>query len=304
MPISRDKLAPVPVFVYSTEYNMDLGPHVFPSVKFGYVRARLQEDPRFSGHRFVEPVPLTRTQAALVHEQEYLDDLLGLNQSQRLHRSELPLTHAIVQAFLLASGGTLQAARESLQAGSSMNLSGGFHHAFADHAEGFCYLNDVAIAIRVLQHEGKIERALVLDLDVHQGNGTARIFRNDDTVFTFSIHEENNYPIKETSDLDVGLDTGCSDGTYLALLGQSFEQIKRDVQPNMVFYLAGVDPFEEDLLGGIQLTRGGMARRDRMVRELFPGMPLVTVLAGGYARNTDDTVDLHVQTCRILAGLD
>ena len=303
MPSSRDKHPPVPVFVYSNRYNMDLGPHVFPSVKFGHVHRRLLADPRFVGHRFVEPVALTRGEAALVHEEEYLDDLLNLNQTKRLYRSELPLTHGIVEAFFLAAGGTVQAARESLQSGSSMNLSGGFHHAFADHAEGFCYLNDVAIAIRVLQSEGHIKRALVLDLDVHQGNGTARIFREDDSVFTFSIHEENNYPIKEESDLDVGLETGCSDESYLGLLERGFETIQSRFQPDMVFYLAGVDAFEEDLLGGIQLTKNGMARRDRMVVALFPAIPLVTVLAGGYARNTEDTVDLHVQTCAVLARM-
>ncbi len=303
MPFPGDQRAPAPVFVYSADYNMDLGPHVFPSVKFGYVYDHIRRDRRFSKHRFVEPEPLTRAQAALVHEDEFIEDLVNLNQTKRLYRSELPLTQGIVQAFFLASGGTLVAARQSLDAGRAMNLSGGFHHAFADHAEGFCYLNDVAIAIRVLQGEKRIRRALVVDLDVHQGNGTARIFQGDDSVFTFSMHEEKNYPIKETSDLDIGLETGCRDNTYLSLLADALDRIAGAFEPDIVFYLAGVDTFEEDLLGGIQLTREGMAERDRMVRDGFPEVPLVTVLAGGYSRNTDHTVELHVQTCEVLADL-
>lgn len=291
---------PPPIFVYSPDYNMDLGPHVFPSVKFRFVYDRLMQDARFRSHLFVPPVKLTREQAALVHDEELLDDLLSLNNSKRLYRSELPLTPEIVEAFFLASGGTLQAAREALVHGRAMNLSGGFHHAFADHAEGFCYLNDVAIAIRVLQKEHQIERALILDLDVHQGNGTARIFQDDPSVFTFSIHEDNNYPIKETSDLDVGLPTGCNDGTYLTLLAESFAKIKEKFRPDLVFYLAGVDVFEDDMLGGVLMSREGMRERDEMVRDLFPGVPLATVLAGGYSKNTEDTVLLHVQTCEIL----
>ena len=282
---------------------MDLGPHVFPSVKFGYVYLKLVDDPRFKSHRFVEPEPLTPDQARLVHGRTYMKDLLSLNSNSRLlHRSELPLNQAIVDAFFLACGGTLGAARMALEHGQGMNLSGGFHHSFKDQAEGFCYLNDVAIAIRVLQKEKTVKNALIIDLDVHQGNGTAKIFQWDRSVFTFSMHEEKNYPIKQKSSMDIGLETGCQDEEYLTILSQALEGIRKRFTPDIIFYLAGVDAFEDDLLGGIALTRNGIAERDRMVRDFLPGVPLVTVLAGGYSKKNDDTVDLHIQTCEVLSG--
>ena len=292
---------PRPVFVYSSEYNMDLGPHVFPAVKYGYIYLRLVDDPRFRKHRFVEPVSLTMDEVALVHERKYLDDLTGLKRTQRTDRSELPLTREIIDSFLISSGGTLSAAREALKNGAAINLGGGFHHAFAGHAEGFCYLNDVAIAVRTLQKEKLIRRALIVDLDLHQGNGTALAFQNDANVFTFSMHEENNYPIKEQSDMDIGLETGCRDEDYLTLLSRALETVKMKFKPDIIFYLAGVDVYEKDLLGGVKLSMNGIAERDRMVRDYLPEVPLVTVLAGGYAQDTDDTVTLHLQTCEILA---
>ncbi|MCE9597407.1 MAG: histone deacetylase [Spirochaetia bacterium] len=294
---------PSPVFVYSSGYDMDLGPHVFPSVKFGFLYARLVDNPKFKKHRFHEPEPLEPGLAGLVHIKPYLQDLNTLTMSPRLNRSELPLNRDIVDAFYLACGGTLLAARLGLEHGRAMNLSGGFHHSYHDHAEGFCYLNDVAIAIRVLQKERKIRTAIVVDLDVHQGNGTAKIFTKDDSVFTFSMHEQNNYPVKEESDLDVGIETGCRDEQYLAHLSQSLHSIKQRFVPDIVFYLAGVDPYEHDRLGGLSITKKGMAERDRMVRDFMPGVPLVTLLAGGYAENTMDTIDLHYQTCEVLAGI-
>ncbi|HNJ02677.1 MAG TPA: histone deacetylase [Leptospiraceae bacterium] len=291
----------MPIFVYSSDYDMDLGPHVFPSVKFGFLYSRLVDNSKFKKHKFVEPEPLTPQEAALVHSRAFLADLNSLTMSNRLHRSELPLNREIVDAFYLASGGTALAARLALESGLAMNLSGGFHHSYADHAEGFCYLNDVAISVRMLQKEKKIKRALIIDLDVHQGNGNAKIFHGDNTVFTFSMHEQNNYPVKEQSDLDIGLETGCRDEQYLTLLSQALKEIQEQFEPDLIYYLAGVDPYEHDRLGGIALTKRGMAERDRVVRDFLPGVPMVTLLAGGYAENTLDTIDLHFQTCEVLA---
>lgn len=301
--MQKNNPGPLPVFVYSSGYDMDLGPHVFPSVKFGFLYSRLVENSRFKKHRFVEPEPLDPSLAALVHTKPYLHDLTTLTMSNRLNRSELPLNREIVDAFFLACGGTLLASQLALENGRGMNLSGGFHHSYHDHAEGFCYLNDAAISIRVLQKERKIQRALVIDLDVHQGNGTAKIFQKDDSIFTFSMHEQNNYPVKEVSDLDIGLETGCRDEEYLTLLSQALHQIRERFKPDIIYYLAGVDPYEHDRLGGLAITRKGMAERDRVVRDFMPGVPLVTLLAGGYAENTLDTIDLHFQTCEVMAEL-
>ena len=293
----------LPLFVYSSDYNLDLGPHVFPSVKFGYIYLKLVDDPRFKEHRFLEPAPITEQEARLVHDKEYMKDLLTLNNTKRLYRSELPLNKPVVDGFFLGCGGTVMAAREALEHGSAMNLGGGFHHSFREHAEGFCYLNDTAIAIRILQKEKKVKNVLVIDLDVHQGNGTAKIFQGDDTVFTFSMHEEENYPVKEKGDLDIGLRTNCPDEEYLTLLSRALQSITERFEPELIFYLAGVDVFEHDTLGGLSLTRNGMAERDRMIRDYRPEIPMVTLLAGGYARDNEDTVGLHTQTCEVLSGI-
>lgn len=294
--------SPLPVFVYSQNYNMDLGEHVFPAVKYRYIYDRLKQSDHFKNHQFVEPVPVTFEDAQLVHDRSYVQDLRELNYSKRVYRSELPLNRAIVDAFMLASGGTVLAAELALQNGNSMNLAGGFHHAFADHAEGFCYLNDVAIATRKLQNEKRVKKVLVIDLDVHQGNGTARIFRFSRSVFSFSMHEEKNYPVKEKGSLDVGLPTGMNDDEYIALLTDSLQFIEKKFSPDLIFYVAGVDPYEHDRLGGLSLTKEGMKERDRVIRDFLPGIPRCTVLAGGYALDPMDTVDLHVQTCEVLAG--
>jgi len=298
--MSENKI-PKPVFVYSENYNIPLEGHVFPAIKFSLIYKKLKEDPRFQAHKFFEPVPATYEQARLVHTKDYLEDLKYLRFSKRVYRSELPLNKDIIDAFFLATGGTILAAELALDIGRAMNLSGGFHHAFADHAEGFCYLNDVAIAIRVLQKNKKIKKALVIDLDVHQGNGIAKIFQKDKNVFTFSMHEEKNYPIKEKSSLDVGLDTGIKDDEYLKLLEENLIYIKKKIEPDIIFYVAGVDPYEMDRLGGLCISKEGLKKRDIMVREFMPQVPIVVVLAGGYAMNTDDTVFLHVQTAEVMA---
>jgi len=292
-----------PIFIYSHNYNIPLQGHVFPAIKFSLIYKKLKEDPRFENHKFIEPVPATIDQLKLVHDKEYLNDLIYLRFSKRVYRSELPLNKETIDAFFLATGGTILAAELALEAGRAMNLSGGFHHAFADHAEGFCYINDVAVAIRVLQKEKKISKALVIDLDVHQGNGISKIFQKDKKVFTFSMHEEKNYPLKEKSSLDVGLETGIKDEEYLNLLEKSLAYIKKNFNPDIIFYVAGVDPYEMDRLGGLSVTKEGLKKRDIMVRDFMPDKPIVIVLAGGYAMNTEDTVNLHVQTAEVMAEL-
>ena len=291
-------------FTYAEEYNLDLGPHVFPAIKFGHVRRRLSKDGRFRKHPFVKPVPATPEEIQLVHSRAYFRDLTGLQLTPRLHRSELPLNEAVVSAFFLATGGTISATRQAVEYGRGINLGGGFHHAFRDQAEGFCYINDIAVAVRVLQKEKRIKKALVVDLDVHHGNGTAKIFSWDRSVYTFSMHEENNYPkIKPRGSLDIGLKTGTRDEEYLELLSGGLEKIRASFQPDLILYVAGVDIYENDRLGGLLITVEGIRERDRLVRDFLPGVPLVTVLAGGYAMDDNDTVDLHFSTCEVMAGL-
>jgi acetoin utilization deacetylase AcuC-like enzyme len=245
----------------------------------------------------------TREQLQLVHTPEYLDDLMLIRWTQRTATSELPLTKEIADAYVLAAGGTIVAAREAIvRRGFGIHVGGGFHHTFEDHAEGFCYVNDIAVAIRVMQKEGRIKRAFVVDCDVHQGNGTAHIFRNDASVFTFSIHQENNYPVKQRSDLDIGLRDGATDEEYLEAMATVIPARLDSFAPDLVLYVAGADPYEKDLLGGLAVTREGLARRDEMVIGYCAerSIPIASVLAGGYAQNTNDTVDLHVTTCRLM----
>jgi acetoin utilization deacetylase AcuC-like enzyme len=284
--------------VSSPLYECDIGPHVFPTRKYRLVLERLQAEAVVGA--VTEPEAVDRAALARVHTPAYLDDLLALRPTPRVLLSELPITAAIRDAAIVAAGGTLLAARRALVDGAAMHIGGGFHHAMPDHAEGFCYLNDIAIAIRALQSERRLERAAVIDTDVHQGNGTARIFQGDDSVYTFSIHQENNYPIKETSDWDIGLDDGCPDAEYLAYLGGAVPRILDAAQPELVVMVAGADPYRDDMLGGLALSLDGLRRRDRLVVEACAArrIPIVGVLAGGYARNVSDTVTIHANTAR------
>jgi acetoin utilization deacetylase AcuC-like enzyme len=214
-------------------------------------------------------------------------------------RLEVPFSEELRDAMVLSSGGTLVTARAALEHGISAHLGGGFHHAYPDHGEGFCMLNDVAVAARVLIEEGIVARAAVIDLDVHHGNGTAAIFADDPAVFTFSMHQENNYPAdKPASDFDVALEDGIGDEEYLDLLSQSLPKVFDAHEPQMVFYLAGADPYRDDQLGGLALTLDGLRKRDRMVLEAASerDVPAAVVLAGGYAYRLEDTVAIHVAT--------
>ncbi len=294
--------------VYSARYACDIGPHVFPVAKFRLVRDALVEAGTVAAADILEPAPATREELLLVHTPEYLDDLDQLRWTPRTLYSELPLEHDIVRAYILAAGGTTLAARAALERGAAVNLGGGFHHAGPGRAEGFCYINDLAVAIRVLQREGRLRRAAVVDLDVHQGNGTAQVFEGDPTVFTLSLHQENNYPApKARSSLDVGLADGTADAAYGARLHDALASVW-EFEPGLVLYQAGADPFRDDQLGGLALSLAGLEARDRAVLEgcAERGIPVAATLGGGYARRLEDTLRIHEQTCRLVlarAGL-
>lgn len=290
----------MPRIVHSPAYCADIGTHVFQVHKFRRTFERLLADGFLAAGDVAVPEPVTRAEAALVHTEAYLSDLEGAAHTSRTQASELPFSQEIIRLFYLAAGGTRTACREALAGGVAINLSGGFHHAFAECAEGFCYLNDVAIGIRCMQAETGICSAAVVDLDVHQGNGTAKIFADDPTVFTFSMHQEQLYPVKQRSSLDVGLEAAVGDAEYLETLARHLPDILDHHRPQLVLYVAGVDPYEHDQLGGLGLSIEGMRQRDEYVicEVRKRGIALAGVLAGGYAVSEDDTVEMHVNTCR------
>ena len=290
----------MPRIVHSPAYCADIGTHVFQVHKFRRTFERLLADGLLAAGDVAVPEPVTRAEAALVHTEAYLSDLEGAAHTSRTQASELPFSREIIRLFYLAAGGTCAACREALAGGAAINLSGGFHHAFAERAEGFCYLNDVAIGIRCMQSETRICSAAVVDLDVHQGNGTAKIFADDPTVFTFSMHQERLYPVKQRSSLDVGFETAVGDAEYLETLARHLPNILDHHRPQLVLYVAGVDPYEHDQLGGLGLSIEGMRQRDEYVvcEVRKRGIALAGVLAGGYAVSEDDTVEMHVNTCR------
>ncbi len=283
--------------MHSHGYYADIGAHVFPMLKFGLIRKEIVRRGLMRDDEVLEPQPATLEPVLRVHDRAYVDKLVkGTLSALEEAVLELPYSKQLVEASFLGAGGSILAARSAMERGFGINLAGGFHHAFADHGEGFCVFNDVAIAIRDLQHEKKIRRAAVIDVDVHQGNGTAAIFHDDPSVFTFSIHEEDNYPmVKPPSDQDVGLDTGADGATYLAALGHWVPLILDRHRPELVAYVAGADPFEEDQLGRLRLTRDDLRQRDRLVFAACrkESIPVACFLAGGYARKVEDTVGIH-----------
>jgi acetoin utilization deacetylase AcuC-like enzyme len=294
---------PAPV-VYSPEYECDIGHHVFPTQKFRLVRDGLIAAGLLEAGDVICPEPAPREDLLLVHAAEYLDDLERLRWTPRTRMSELPLTAGVVRAYVLAAGGTTRAAREALTRRFGVHLGGGFHHAFAALASGFCYVNDLAVAIRVLQREGRIRRAAVVDCDLHQGNGTAHVFQGDDSVFTFSIHQEHLYPVKERGDLDIGLENGAGDEEFNARLAAALPAVWEH-RPELVLYQAGADPYEDDQLGSLRLTIEGLRARDRLVLEgcAERGIPAAVTLGGGYARRVSDTVRIHQNTCELAMRL-
>jgi acetoin utilization deacetylase AcuC-like enzyme len=286
-----------PGIVHSNAYFAEIGPHIFPMRKFLLTREEIVRRGLLRDEEIIAPKPAGLEQVLRVHDRAYVDKLVSGKLSVLEEAVlELPYSKSLVEASFLCAGGSILAARLALERGFGINLAGGFHHAFPDHGEGFCVFNDVAIAIRDLQHEKRIRRAAVIDVDVHQGNGTAAIFRDDPSVFTFSIHEEENYPaVKPLSDRDIGLETGADGGTYLAALEHWVPAILAQHRPQLVAYVAGADPFEEDQLGRLRLTREDLRRRDRLVFGacVKESIPVVCFLAGGYARRVEDTVGIH-----------
>jgi acetoin utilization deacetylase AcuC-like enzyme len=288
--------------IYTDGYDLNLGAHVFPSQKYRLIRDLLATE----GYDFLAPEPATDEDLLLVHGRGWITRLKqGTLDEEELLRLEIPWSQKMADAFSLAAGGTTLAARCALQDGSAFNIGGGFHHAFPNHGEGFCAIHDVAVAIRKLQQEHLIERALVVDVDVHQGNGTAAIFANDESVFTLSIHQFHNYPqFKPPSDIDVNLEDGVGDEEYLVHLDQAVEKALERFDPQLLMYVAGADPYKEDQLGGLALTIDGLMERDRLVFSIarHRKIPICVTLAGGYARRVEDTVTIHANTAKCLAA--
>lgn len=289
-----------PVVIWSPAYEVDIGPHVFPTAKYRMVRDRLLSDGVLEPGDMVEAEPATDAMLLLVHTPEFLEKIRE-NRFTAMERIilEMPFSSALANASRLCCGGTLQAARAALRDGVAVHLGGGFHHAFPDHGEGFCLLNDLAVAAATLLSEGAVSRVLVVDLDVHQGNGTACIFGGDSRVFTFSMHQERNYPDhKPPSDLDIGLDDGTGDAVYLAALRGHLPDIVSRFQPDVALYVAGADPYREDQLGGLGLSSEGLRQRDAYVLEALRdrGVGVAVTLAGGYAIREGDTVAIHATT--------
>jgi len=313
--------------IYSDGYYLPIGEHVFPAEKYRRIRDRLVASGVAEASDFLEPHPASDQDILLAHTSEYVDKLMtGTLSSREELELEVPFSHELVEAFWLAAGGSMLAARQALVDGVAISIGGGFHHAFPDHGEGFCMIHDVAVAIRRLQRDGKIRTAMTVDCDVHQGNGTAVIFAgtrassdplpsasgsppamhgirrrnaNAGDVFTISLHQHNNYPLwKPPSSIDVDLPDGIEDDAYLAWLDNALSSGLRQFQPDLLCYLAGADPYKEDQLGGLSLTIEGLKKRDELVFRVAQakGIPVMVTFAGGYAQNVEDTVTIHSNT--------
>jgi len=287
---------------YSPYYYADIGEgHVFPIRKFELVRDKLLAEHTLDPGEILEPEPAAVEDLLLVHTEDYISRLQsGELTAKEVRKLGLPWSRSLVRRSLHAISGTINAARHCLTSGIASNLAGGTHHAYPDRGEGFCVLNDVAVAIRVLQRDRLAERFLIVDLDVHQGDGTAFIFRDSPEVFTFSMHGAKNYPLfKQSSSLDIELPDKTSDHEYLATLDQALERV-RIHDPDVIFYLAGADPYEKDKLGRLGVSIDGLRRRDEMVLRYAKemGVPIVTTMSGGYAADIDDTVEIHCNTIR------
>ena len=274
--------------------------HRFPMEKYARLRARLRDSGVFGEDEFSEPAAADDATLARAHCPDYVARVAhGALDPQEIRRIGFPWSPQMVERSRRSAGATLEACRAALRDGVAANLAGGTHHAFRDHGEGFCVFNDAAVAARAMLAEGRVARIAIVDCDVHQGNGTASIFARDKAVFTFSIHGARNFPFrKETSDLDIELPDGTGDDAYLAALDRGLAQVFGSGNAQLVIYLAGADPFEDDRLGRLGLTKAGLARRDARVLTACKsrGIPLAIAMAGGYARNIDDTVDIHAST--------
>ncbi|EMM77253.1 histone deacetylase family protein [Leptospira santarosai str. 2000030832] len=290
--------------VYHPDYNIDLGPHIFPARKYQMIYDLVKQDHKLANLYVYRPEPATDKDLALVHTEEFLNDFFSLKITERTQSSELPLTKQIVQSFVLAVGGTILATELTEKYKFVYHIGGGFHHSMPDRAEGFCYLNDAAIAVKLYQRAYPGRKILFIDLDLHQGNGNSVVFQEDPDVFTFSMHQENLYPKKEKSGLDIPLEEGTNDGKYLELLVESLRKIESDFKPDLIFYIAGADPFEGDSLGDLKLTFQGLRKRDKIVRDFVSALDVSAVIlpAGGYAKDFYDTVTIHYNTIKVFAA--
>ncbi|HEY6274042.1 MAG TPA: histone deacetylase [Terriglobales bacterium] len=316
--------------VYSHDYFLPLGAHVFPAEKYRMIHKRLLDTGWAEPRDFVVPQPASDDDVLLVHTREYVQKLKsGTLTAEEEMRMEVPYSPELVKAFWLMAGGSILAADLALEEGMAVNIGGGFHHAFPDHGEGFCVVHDVAVAIKRLHNQGKLNRAMVVDLDVHNGNGTAAIFppkiraghplpsasairsdlhaldrdqhhgHGELEVFTISLHQAHNYPLdKPPSSIDVHLPDATNDDEYLNWLDQSLSSAFRHFSPELICYLAGADPYKEDQLGGLSLTIEGLKKRDELVMRVAQthNVPVMVTYAGGYARCVEDTVTIHCNT--------
>lgn len=277
--------------------------HRFPMEKYSLLPEQLIFEGTVSKDQFFNPEPVAEEQILLCHDKEYWDKLVNLQlTAAEIRKTGFPLSKQLIQREIIIAGGTVQAARFALKHGVAMNIAGGTHHAFTNRGEGFCLLNDIAIAASVLLEEKLIQSAMVIDLDVHQGNGTAEIFQSNSDVFTFSMHGKKNYPLhKECSDLDVELEDGISDDEYLNLLNMHLSYMKEHHQPDFIFYQAGVDVLATDKLGRLGLTIQGCRERDRLVFELAfqLNIPIVATMGGGYSERISDIIEAHANTFRL-----
>ena len=286
--------------IYHERYDLNLGAHVFPSQKFRLIENKLVKDGIADHGDFLRPEPAHDADLLRVHTEEWVSKLkTGTLTLSDVMKLEVPYSPELVSAFWLAAGGTILAAQSALQDGFGCNIGGGFHHAHANHGEGFCAIHDVAVAIRRLHADGAIQRAMVVDTDVHHGNGTAAIFAKDDSVFTLSIHQLNNYPAyKPPSNIDLDMDDRVEDAEYLEALLPAVRTAMDKFPADILFYVGGADPYCQDQLGGLSLTMNGLLARDKGVfaEARKRSVPVVTVLAGGYARRVEETVQIHVNT--------
>jgi acetoin utilization deacetylase AcuC-like enzyme len=293
--------------IYHPGYDLHLGAHVFPSHKFRLIAESLLREGIAAPDDFLQPAPASDEDIRRVHTPEWVHKLkTGTLTASEAMLLEVPYSQELADAVWLAAGGTILAAQSALRDGLGCNLGGGFHHAHAAHGEGFCALHDVAVAIRRLQADGAIRKAMVVDTDVHHGNGTAHIFREDPSVFTLSIHQLNNYPAyKPPSTVDLNLDDRVEDDEYLEILLPAVQKGLDEFRPDMVFYVGGADPYCEDQLGGLSLSKKGLQERDRRVFQEARqrDIPVTTTLAGGYARRLEDTVRIHVNTILAARGV-
>lgn len=280
--------------------------HRFPIAKYARLRERVLQDGLVAPAQLHEPARVSTDDVRLVHTSRYVHGIIsGTLGEEETRRLGFPWSPSLVERAFRAVGGTCEAAEAALQLGVTINLAGGTHHAFPDHGEGFCVFNDAAIAVRRLLAHGAIRRAAIIDLDVHQGNGTHAIFAEDERVFTFSMHARRNYPFhKVAGSLEIALEDGTADTEYLEMLADALPRVLRQAEPDLVLYLAGADPHADDRLGRLSLTLHGLARRDAMVvqacREV--GIPVAITIAGGYGRDLETTVAAHLGTVSAARG--